>query len=441
MKRVLALALACAMIFVMAATAAVGDDAAMTRADYVKQLVTMAKVNPLLYSGSFTDVTASDSFSDVLEGALNAGIVDKAMTVNGAFDPNGALTREAAVAMAVKALRAMKASLSVGSDLTYTDAAEIAPWAVTYVEVALANGVIQPSAAFGPRDVLSVPEAEAFLQEVSALYRTLPLLPGSGIMRQQFPTLTVPDGVTRPAAIDESYNLVFDDEFDGTTLDTTKWRYNYSWGHSHNHGAWCIEENVRLEDGKLVLVGEDKQHPDAVGKQGTFNNQKYDIIYTSGAVNTHHVWNFNYGYFEGRFKMPKGKGLWPAFWMLKDGWPPEIDMFEILCSKPTQVLTNYHYGPSWNNTGSFYNVNDVGVDITDDFHTYGYLWTPNKMEWYFDNKQIAKTYTDKSRIAESNGMYMIINLAIRGWDGDPDETTVWPARFECDWVRVWQANE
>ena len=268
----------------------------------------------------------------------------------------------------------------------------------------------------------------------------LPVVKGSGIRRIQFPVIV--DGkVERPDYIDERYQLVFNDDFDGESLDTTKWGYNYSWGHSHNHAAWCVPENVIVKDGILTLKGENKQHPDAVGKQGTFNNKKYDIIYTSGAVNTHHKYNFDYGYFEARMQMPKGKGMWPAWWMLKDGWPPEIDMLEVLCSKPNELHVNFHYGPAWNEHYSHEQVLNLGYSTSDDFHTYGFEWTSDYMRYYVDGVQVGHDFTNKSAIKEATGMYMILNLAIDGWDGKPDGSTQWPAEFKIDYVRAWQLNE
>ncbi|MDO4562362.1 MAG: glycoside hydrolase family 16 protein [Clostridia bacterium] len=417
-------------------------EGSLTKIVFLRDVCSVAKVNSLIYENSFSDVNVEDEFSDIAQGALAAGIIDYSMLENKSLNPTAPVTREEAVTMVIRGLRKLKNELSVGSDLAFTDADTISPWALSFVEVAVSNGLIGSNGVFGAKDSIDAQEGAALIEKMTELYKTLPVTPGSGIMRREFPALEIPNGVTRPEAIGEEYSLVFNDDFEGTELDTTKWSYNYSWGPTHNHGGYCVPENVIVENGILKLKGENIKQPESEGKVAQFSGQSIPVNYTTGAVNTHHKWNFNYGYFEGSFKMPKGKGLWPAFWMLKDGWPPEIDMFEILCSKPRQVLTNYHYGPSWDNTGSFYQAHgDVGVDLTEDFHTYGYKWTPTSMSWYFDGKQLGKTYTDKSRISESDGMYIIINLAIDGWDGAPDTTTPWPAYFECDWVRVWQANE
>lgn len=422
--------------------AAAAEERAVTKIEFLRLVCERAKVNALLYDGGFEDISASDGCAEVVAGALACGIIDSAFAdENGNFGAEKPITKEEAVSMTVKALTKMKNDLSVGVDLKFSDREEISPRFLTYIEVAAANGIIEnEDGKFGPKSTLLRGDAERAAENMTAAYKRLPVLPGSGIQRIQFPVIEDSD-IKPPEFLPEGYKLVFDDEFDGEDLDTTKWGYNYSWGHSHNHAAWCAPENVIVRDGVLTLRGENVQHPDAVGKQGTFNNKKYDIVYTSGAVNTHHKYNFTYGYFEARLKMPSGKGMWPAWWMLKDGWPPEIDMLEILCSKPDMLHVNYHYGPAWNQEKSHEQVLALGFDASEDFHTYGFEWTPTYMKYYVDGVQVGHAFTDKSAISQATGMYMILNLAIDGWDGTPDASTKWPALYQCDYVRVWQTDE
>ncbi len=410
-----------------------------TKGQFMQLLAGEAKVKPMIYTGLFADVDNTDYYSDIVEGLVTAEIVDMEMAKDGSIRLGDPITNEEAVALMVRGLKYKKSQLAIGIDLEFDDKDEISPWALSYIEVAAANGLIGNSGSFSPK--AHVYGAEEMIAKMDEVYRSLPLMAGSGLMRIEFPVLDAPEGVERPAILDDGYELVFDDEFDGTELDTSKWGYNYSWGNSHNHAAYCAPENVIVKDGVLTLLGENKQHPNGVGKAGTFNNKEYPLVYTSGAVNTHHKFNFNYGYFEARLKMPKGKGMWPAWWMLKDGWPPEIDMLEILCSRPTQLHVNCHYGPAWNNKSSHEQVLELGFDSTDDFHTYGFEWTPKYMKYYVDGVQVGHAFTNKQALEQCTGMYMILNLAIDGWDGTPDSSTVWPAEYQCDWVRVWQKNE
>ena len=403
----------------------------VTRLEFMKEVCLTAKLKPLIPS----HVNSKIPEAEYIQAALSAGIIDKED-----FVPDRAIEKQEAIAMIVRGLTAMKNELAVGVDVAFTDKDEISPKFLTYIEVAASNGIIKNEGALEPEKSVTPSEMEEMIKNMKECYMKLPVVKGSGIRRIQFPVIV--DGkVERPDYIDERYQLVFNDDFDGESLDTTKWGYNYSWGHSHNHAAWCVPENVIVKDGILTLKGENKQHPDAVGKQGTFNNKKYDIIYTSGAVNTHHKYNFDYGYFEARMQMPKGKGMWPAWWMLKDGWPPEIDMLEVLCSKPNELHVNFHYGPAWNEHYSHEQVLNLGYSTSDDFHTYGFEWTSDYMRYYVDGVQVGHDFTNKSAIKEATGMYMILNLAIDGWDGKPDGSTQWPAEFKIDYVRAWQLNE
>jgi hypothetical protein len=436
------LSLALCFVFVFSFVGAYAEEEApVSKIEFLKLICEKARVNSLLYDGGFSDVDENDEYSGTVAGALQSGVIDISFADDfGGFAAFESITKQEAVSIVVKALTKMKNNLSVGCDLTFADKDEIAKKYLSYIEVAVANGIIENEEYFYPDSTLSYEEAEKMADDMIASYKRLPVLSGSGIQRIEFPIIEDAD-IEPPSFLKEGYKLVFDDEFDGDTLDTSKWGYNYSWGHSHNHAAWCVPENVIVKDGILTLKGENVQHPDAIGKQGTFNNKKYDIVYTSGAVNTHHKYNFTYGYFEARLKMPKGKGMWPAWWMLKDGWPPEIDMLEILCSNPQKIHVNYHYGPSWNQEKSHEQVLDLGFDSSEDFHTYGFEWTPTYMKYYVDGVQIGHTFTDKSAISQATGMYMILNLAIDGWDGTPDSTTEWPALYQCDYVRVWQIDE
>lgn len=255
--------------------------------------------------------------------------------------------------------------------------------------------------------------------------------------------------MAEPPASLSGWTQVFSDEFEGTSLDKSKWNPTYNWGHTHNHRAYCVEENVSVNDGKLVIKGEAKRHPDA---PATCSNggKTYSLDYTSGAIDTQHKFKIRYGYIEGRFKMPAQLGTWPAFWMLQDGWPPEIDIFEVPHARNqhhyylhyTQPDWYASHGDAWDHEASFGGVH-TGPDKSADFHNYGLEWNERYMNFYFDDKLVA-SYNRPTEISQTEAMYIIINLAIGGWatdNGNPIEVTSDnPAYLECDWVRVWEKN-
>lgn len=234
------------------------------------------------------------------------------------------------------------------------------------------------------------------------------------------------------------WKLMFRDEFDGNSLDQSKWSYNYPWGPTHNHRAYCAPENVRVENGTLKIIAENRRHPDA--PSGINSDGRWlSLDYTSGAINTKDKFNFTTGYIEARVKLPRTKGFWPAFWTLNasGSWPPEIDIMEHLSHDPGTLHTNYHYGPSWDNKWSYYQTHQV-ADLSQDYNIIGVEWDKGYMKWYLNGRQLGGTFTDAIWINQSKDMYIILNLAVGGWESDPDGSTQWPGVYECDWVRVWQ---
>lgn len=249
-----------------------------------------------------------------------------------------------------------------------------------------------------------------------------------------------------PPATLEGWELVFEDNFDGTDLDNQKWNSTYNWGNTHNHRAYCVAENVTVSEGLLRIKGETKRHPDAP-QTTTSGGKTHSLDYTSGAIDTKNKFSLHYGYIEGRFKMPPQRGTWPAFWMLQDGWPPEIDILEVPHNRNqhhyylhfTQPDWFDQHGDAWDREASFGGVH-TGPDKSAGFHNYGVEWSAGNLSFYFDDERIA-SYNRPREISQTEAMYIIVNLAIGGWatdGGDPIEITAEnPAWFECDWVRAY----
>lgn len=240
-----------------------------------------------------------------------------------------------------------------------------------------------------------------------------------------------------PLRNEQGWEVVFIDDFDGDSLDLSKWNYGYPWGPTHNHRAYMSPDNVLVKDGWLRLKAEDKRHPDAP-QCIVHGGQTYCLDYTSGVVTTKGKFEFTYGYVEARIRVPATNGFWPAFWTLNaDGaWPPEIDIMEILTREPDVLHTNYHYGLSWNNKSSFYQKIKLR-DFSSDFHTFAVKWTESQMTWYVNGIMVGQKFYDRRWIAQSKDNYILLNLAVGGWGGDPDDSTQWPAYYDIDWVRVW----
>ena len=158
--------------------------------------------------------------------------------------------------------------------------------------------------------------------------------------------------------------------------------------------------------------------------------------YTSGAITSWGSFSQRYGVFQIRARLPKGKGLWPAFWLLNQagGWPPEVDVFEVLGQTPTSLFTAVHTKSSGRHVGT--GETTTVADMTDDFHVYSVDWGPQVVIFYFDGEEVWRHPTPRDM---HKPMFLIVNLAVGGhWPGPPNAETVFPANLDVDWVRVWQ---
>lgn len=163
----------------------------------------------------------------------------------------------------------------------------------------------------------------------------------------------------------------------------------------------------------------------------------YGYRYISGLITSEPSFSQTYGLFEIRAKLPKGKGLWPAVWLLpvSKKWPPEIDIMEMLGDRPTRYYTTLHSKASGTHEQSHIPAHE-GVDLSADFHTYAVDWGAQEMVFYFDDREVARAPTPEDM---HQPFYVLINLAVGGkWPGNPDDSTVFPATLQVDWVRVWQ---
>jgi beta-glucanase (GH16 family) len=244
-----------------------------------------------------------------------------------------------------------------------------------------------------------------------------------------------------PAGSSGGANLVFDDEFDGSALNSSRWRTCSWWADT----TCSIETNKELElyTPNNVSVGGGVLTLQARRETATaWNGKTYN--YTSGMISSGGRsgsvapgFSYKYGYAEARVKVPAGKGLWPAFWTLPTdySWPPEIDVMEILGDKPNQQEMHYHYldgGGTHRGPGQAW----VGPDFSAGWHTFGVDWQPSALVWYVDGVERWR-FTDASAIT-SKPQYLLLNLAVGGnWPGSPDASTPFPSNYLVDYVRVW----
>lgn len=267
------------------------------------------------------------------------------------------------------------------------------------------------------------------------------------------------------AAVGDALNreglvATFSDEFDrfdpyieqGEDKGTGIWRTNfgYRWAALNdvkNHSLiWNNEEQLyvdpsfegtgntplglsalKVESGVLTITA--SRAPDIKALSG--------YHYLSGLITSEPRFTQTYGVFEMRAKLPKGKGLWPAFWLLPASkeWPPEIDVMEVLGDRVTQYHTTLHSKADGKPVMSSIAPHPV-PDLSAEFHTYGVEWGEKEIVFYFDDHEIARTPTPADM---HQPFYMLANLAVGGkWPGSPDASTVFPAVMQIEWIRAWR---
>jgi beta-glucanase (GH16 family) len=249
----------------------------------------------------------------------------------------------------------------------------------------------------------------------------------------------------RARRISNQWTLVWNDEFEGSTIDRSKWinDVNANGGGNNEFQYYTDEsENSRIENGLLIIEARKESY------QGLDGSKEY----TSARLNTKFRGNWKYGKIEARARMPIGQGLWPAIWMLPakniyGSWASsgEIDIVEIVGHEPSTVHGTIHYGGRWpfnTSTGTEFELESGTVE--DAFHTYAIEWKEGEISWSVDS-YVYQTLTSWSSEGApfpapfDQPFYLIVNLAVGGnWPGGPDSTTPFPARMEIDYVRVYQ---
>ncbi|MEV0069993.1 MULTISPECIES: glycoside hydrolase family 16 protein [unclassified Amycolatopsis] len=232
----------------------------------------------------------------------------------------------------------------------------------------------------------------------------------------------------------------FTDDFNGSAgspADGSKW--NYETGdnvNNHERQYYTSGTNNAALDGQGHLVITAKRE-----NPGNYNCWYGRCEYTSARLNTSGKFSQAYGHFETRMKLPRGQGMWPAFWMLGGGnWPTdgEIDVMENVGFEPNTVHGTIH-GPGYSGAGGI-GAGYSGPNFSDDFHTYAVDWSPNKIVWTVDgNVYQTRTPADLNgnRWVYDHNFFIIMNLAVGGyWPGDPNGSTQFPQQLVVDYVHV-----
>lgn len=241
--------------------------------------------------------------------------------------------------------------------------------------------------------------------------------------------------------------LLWSDEFNGpagSSPDPAKWSVVTGGSGFGNHELETYTDrpdNVQQRDGNLVITAR---------KESFTGADKVQRDYTSARLQTKDHFAQAYGRFEARMKLPAGKGIWPAFWLLGNDidtahWPAcgEIDVLETIGDPHVMYSTLHGPGYSGGHAISAKFPLPAGDAIDSAFHTYAVEWAPDRIRFFFDDHLIVertpKDLPPGTRWAYDHPYFMLLNLAVGGdWPGNPNEQTVFPKQLLVDYVRVYE---
>lgn len=239
-----------------------------------------------------------------------------------------------------------------------------------------------------------------------------------------------------------AWDLVWQDEFSGPagqSPDPSRWQFDVGtdWGNAQLEFDTARPENVSMDgSGNLAITA----------RRESYQGQDY----TSGRINTRERFEQTGGRFEARMRMPRGRGLWPAFWLLGSNfatisWPGcgEIDILEYRGQEPN-VLHGSLHGPGYSGGGAVTNSYSVpGATLDSDFHLYAVEWSSNRITWSVDDHVFFTATTASlpggAQWVFDHPFFIILDLAVGGgFVGPPDANTVFPQQLLVDYVRVYR---
>lgn len=264
----------------------------------------------------------------------------------------------------------------------------------------------------------------------------------------------------------DNWDIFWNDEFDGTSLDTTKWDYQTGNGSAYGVSGWGNSEeqiytknNTTVADGKLTITA--KKEANGGYTSARLRTVKEEIGANGKAAVGTPLKIGTYGKVESKIKLPAGDGIWPAFWMLPHDseygtWAAsgEIDIMEARGRLPGEVCGTIHYGNAWpNNSSSGKTYNFTSGDTIEQYHVYTIEWDPTQMRWYVDGN-LYSTLSNWFSVQSESGnypypapfdeeFYVLLNMAVGGtFDSDADGIKVDEngVDMDVDYVRWYQRN-
>jgi beta-glucanase (GH16 family) len=248
-----------------------------------------------------------------------------------------------------------------------------------------------------------------------------------------------------------SYSLAWSEEFNGPAgapANPRTWRPEtggHGWGNQELQYYAASTANAALDGaGNLALT---VRRPDPRLARLRHDGRQY----TSARLTSKNLMSFRYGLVQARIKLPRGRGIWPAFWMLggnidETGWPQcgEIDVMENFGTSPATVHGTAH-GPGYSGDSGITASLDARSPLGDDFHLYSVCWEPGRIRWYADQAlyhTVTQADTQGNPWVFDHDFYLIINIAVGGHlSVPPDRSTTFPQAMLIDYIRIYSTQD
>lgn len=257
---------------------------------------------------------------------------------------------------------------------------------------------------------------------------------------------TLPSHLAPSAPAKPKWVLTFHDEFDGRSGAApapARWRHDVGGSGFGNNELESYTDGAANSflDGRGHLVIEAR-------KEHTVGPDRIPRDYSSARILTRGLFAQKYGRFEARIKLPRGQGIWPAFWLLGDdigaaGWPRcgEVDILESIGPKADIAYGTLH-GPGYSGAGGRQGRYHAPKSLAEGYHLYAVEWDPAGIRWFVDGHPyhtVTPADVKPNAWPFDQPFFIILNLAVGGgWPGNPDASTAFPQRMLVDYVRVYR---
>ena len=256
-----------------------------------------------------------------------------------------------------------------------------------------------------------------------------------------------------PRTLEGGWHYAWGDEFNGSKLDTSKWKHELGVIRNRDAVQTYTKDCVKVRGGKLLLLSRAKETKNSnyTPRKEHWTHQIKSMPYASGSVTTRDVKHFECpGRLEIRAKIPKAKGVWPALWTMhvnQYGWPAngEIDILEHISQEPDTCYSLFRWGANGGDQEHKVIRTTSIPDYSKDFHTYVLEWDEETMRILIDGTEVNSTPMSAADYPDGNNplrtpCYLIMNTAIGGWAEAPDAAQ-YPVQFEIDYVRYYTRGE